>query len=136
MKNLWILLICSLSSFAFAQEDSRFTTLDFVQVLNENHAETLYYYQHNWQKLREKAVEKNYIHSFQLLETEARTDAPFHFILITTYGNAEQYAKREDNFGELIKERGSLRLLNEKEPKDFRKIIFSKEDVKHIAGSR
>lgn len=135
MKILWIFLVCSFSSMAIAQEDSRITSLDFVQVLNENHAEALYYYQQNWQKLRETALVKNYIHAFQLLQTEPSEEAPFHFILITTYANAQQFEKREEHFGELIKERGKLKLLNAKEPGTFRKILFSKEESTYIATS-
>jgi hypothetical protein len=59
--------------------------MDFVQVLNDNKEEAVYYYQNNWKVLREMALKKDYIHSFQLLETTESEDAPFQLILITTY---------------------------------------------------
>lgn len=132
MKPFVIILIFSFCTGLSAQEDTRISTLDFVQVQNANHAEALHYYQNNWKVLREKAVEKKYIHAYEFLQVEASESAPFHFILITTYTDAEQYKIREENFAELIKERGALRLKNEKQPGDFRKIIFSKEEVKHL----
>ena len=106
--------------------------MDFVKVLNDNRQETLYYYQNNWKIHRERAVKKGYIHSFRLLESTDGDEPDFDFILITTYQSQEQYDKREDNFGELIESHGDLRLLNDKEPGQFRKIVFSRNvtDVK------
>ena len=56
---------------------------------------------------------------------------PFQIMLITTYPNQVQFDKREDYFQELIKEKGPLKLLNEKKPADFRKTFFSTEMVRH-----
>lgn len=120
-----------LSASGYAQNDDRISTLDFVQVVNENMAEAKFYYEKNWKVLRERAVAQGYIHSYELLETQYTEEAPFHMILITTYANKEQYDLREDHFGELIEARGDVRPLNEKKPGEFRKIIFSKEEVSH-----
>ena len=132
MKRIVTLLLIFASFLTYAQDNQRLTTIDFVEVLNNNKAETIYYYENNWKQLRIKAVEKNYIESFQLLETESTEDAPFTFMLITTYSNQAQYDLREPNFEELIKEKGGLKLLNEKNPGDFRKIIYSKDPAKHL----
>jgi len=115
----------------FAQIDDRLTTIEFVQVVNNNKEEALFYFQNNWKVLRDKAIEQNYIHSYQLLETPASDEAPFQIMLITTYQNKAQYDLREDHFQELIKERGGLKLLNDKKPKEFRKSLFSKDMVRH-----
>lgn len=132
MKTLLITLIMGLGFSAFAQDDPRISTMDFVQILDGNRAETIYYYTHNWKVLRDQAMEKGYIHSFQLLEVPRNESEPFDIILITTYADQGQYEKREENFGELIEARGGRRLMNDKQPADFRKIIFNREDVHHI----
>jgi hypothetical protein len=93
--------------------------------------EATFYYENNWRILRNMAVEKEYIHSYQVLETPTSDDAPFQLMLITTYLNEEQYTLREDHFSELIKEKGELRLMNEKKPGEFRKTLFTKEMVRH-----
>ncbi len=133
MKILIIVLLVPLTSLSFnsSQKGTRITTIDFVQILNGNSEETTYYYENNWKLLRDKAVKKGYIESFQLLETPFSEDAPFHIMLITTYPNQDQYDLREDNFAILIEEKGPRRLLNDKQPSEFRKLVFSKEEVKH-----
>lgn len=131
MRYFWILsLFCPILSFA--QSNEQISTMDFVQIVDNNKAEALFYYQHNWMQLRKEAVNKGYIHSYQLLETEATAEAPFHLVLITTYGNASQFEQRETHFQELIKEQGGLKLLNQKKPPEFRKTLFSKNNVIHL----
>ena len=131
MRYFWILLLyCSLSSFG--QNNEQISTMDFVQIVDNNNAEALFYYQNNWMQLRMEAVKRGQIHSYQLLETQASEDAPFHFILMTTYKNTFQFEKREEHFRALIKEQGGLKLLNEKKPAEFRKTLFSKESAIHL----
>ena len=131
MRVFILALFLSLGSVSFAQTDERISTFDFVQVLNDNREEALYYYQANWKALRVKALEANFIHSYELLEVEFSEETPYHFILITSYANEEQYLAREENFGALIEEQGELQFLNDKRPADFRKIVFGLEPVKH-----
>mgnify|MGYP001827120757 FL=1 len=131
MKPFFLFMILAVSSISFGQVDDRISTIEFVEVLNNNKQEALYYFQNNWKVLRDKALKKNYIHSYQLLETPASDEAPFQIILITTYQNNTQYNLREDHFQELIKESGGLKLLNDKKPGEFRKSLFSKDMVKH-----
>ncbi len=114
-----------------AQTDERISTIDFVQVLNDNYEETLYYYQNNWNVLREWAIEENVIHSYEFFRTEYSEEQPFHFILMTTYSNKEQFDKREENFEVLIKRKGGNRLKNEIQPGEFRKIIFGQDGARH-----
>lgn len=126
------ILIISILFYAqlHAQKNTKISTIDFVQVLNNNTKEVVYYYNNNWKVLRKMAIKKKYINSYQLLATTPTKDAPFSFILITTYKDKQQFDAREKHFEELIKAKGKLKLLNEKKPGEFRKTIFGK-DVYH-----
>ena len=104
MRIILLLIILGTNSIVFGQQDGRITTIDFVQIIDDNKDEAKYYYQHNWKILREMAIEKGYIHSFQILETIFSEDEPFHLMFITTYSNKELYDLKETHFGELIKE--------------------------------
>ncbi|GAA3606558.1 hypothetical protein Q4Q39_11090 [Flavivirga amylovorans] len=130
MRTL-VFFIFLATSISYGQQGDKISTIDFVQILNDNKEEAAFYYQNNWKVLRKMAIKKKYIHSFQILETPANEDAPFHLMLITTYLNEEQYKLREDHFSELIKEKGKLELLNDKKPGAFRKTLFSKEKTLH-----
>ena len=132
MKKLLILLLVSNFTLSFAQHNERISTIDFIEVLNDNHDETLFYYQNNWQQLRIKALEKGYINNFELLETKPTEESPYSFILITTYANQEQYDQREKHFQELMAQKSGLKLLNDKQPKDFRQTSRGHDMVKHI----
>lgn len=131
MKKLFTLLCC-LCVYLGNCQNTRVTSVDFVQVLNDNIEETIYYYQNNWKVLRELAIKDDYISSFEFLQTEWTEEQPFHFMLITTYANEEQFEKREENFEKLIEQLDGRKLLNRKQPREFRKILFSKEKSKHI----
>ena len=123
------LLFCYLS---FGQTNEKITTIETVEILNGNTEEAIYYFQNNWKQLRIMAVEKGYINSFQFLKTTYSEETPFHLLLITTYSNKAQYGNREAHFQELIKAKGSLKLLNEKEPSEFRKSVFTVEGAEHL----
>lgn len=98
-----------------------YTTMDFVKILNGNRDEALFYYENNWKQLRKQALEKNYITSYQLLLSEE--DKDYDFILITEYGNQDQYDNKEKNFGKLIERQGGVKLLNDIPSSEFRKIV-------------
>ena len=123
--------ILGFASFAYGQQTKEISTIDFVQIVDGNEDEAIFYYQNNWKILREMAVKKKYIKSFQILKTEASEETPFHLILITTYANKKKYAKREENFAKVIKEKGDLELLNDKKPNEFRKTLFRKESAEY-----
>ena len=131
-KTLFIFFFLITTKFSFSQNDTRISTIDFVQIVDDNRAEALFYYEQNWKVLREMAIEKNYIHSFEIMETPHAEDAPFHFMLITTYKDNTQYELRETHFQELIKQKGKLELLNDKKPTEFRKNLFHKENVTYL----
>ncbi|SNT04239.1 hypothetical protein SAMN05421640_2130 [Ekhidna lutea] len=128
--SITVLLFLVMTSFG---QSTRVSTIDFVQILNDNRDEALYYYQNNWLKLREEATARGYITSYELVEVESTSEAPFDLMLMTTYPNMDAYEKAEENFGILISERGDLRLLNEKKPGEFRKSIFTKSVGKHLS---
>lgn len=134
MKKITLIIVVTLLTFcpySYGQIDDKISTIDFVQILNENNEEAIYYFQNNWKILRKMAIKKKYIHSFEILEVPSSVDAPFQLMLITTYLNQTQYNLREDHFSQLIKEKGELKLLNNKEPSEFRKSLFSKKSVRH-----
>lgn len=131
MRNVLILIFVFISPLNSAQMDDRVSTMDFVEILNNHKKEALFYYKNNWMELRIMAVEKKYIHSFQLLETPATVENPYHLILISTYENKEQFDKREENFSKLMDKR-ERKLMNDLQPKEFRKILYSKKMVKHL----
>ena len=126
------MILGCLASCNSNESQNLISSIDFVQILEGNEQEAKYYYENNWKVLRDKAIRSGYIHSYDFLLTPRSEEAPFDIILITTYSDNEQYALREENFTLLIEERGDLRLLNEKEPGEFRKVIFGKDDVRHI----
>jgi len=115
---------------AVGQYDDRISTIDYVRFLNDNKEEVVYYYQNNWKVLREMAIEKGYIDSFQILELQPQEGLPFQLMLITTYPDKAKYDLRENHFTELIKEKGPLKLLNDKKPEEFRKSFFTTEGVR------
>ncbi len=130
MKKLILIASILFCTQINAQENTKISTIDFVQTVNNNTKELVYYYQNNWEVLRKMAIKKSYIDSYQFLETKPTAEAPFSFMLITTYKNKTQFDAREEHFQELIKAKGKLELLNTKKPGDFRKTLFSK-DVYH-----
>ncbi|GGI56060.1 hypothetical protein GCM10011444_03690 [Winogradskyella haliclonae] len=101
------------------------TTTETVEILNNYKAETLFYFENNWKVLREKAIIKDYILNFDIVETEFSETNPYHIKLVTIYKNKAQYDEREAHFQELIKESGPLKLLNDKKPAEFRKSVSS-----------
>ena len=131
IRTILLAVAIGTSSFCFGQIDDRITTISFVEILDNNKEETEYYFRNNWKVLRDMALEKNYIESYEVLATPWSEDEPYHIILITTYSNKDQYDIREDHFQELIKEKGDLNLLNEKKPDEFRKTLYTKEMVRH-----
>lgn len=131
MRALFFFSMLLFSIISIAQ-DIKISTIDFVQVQNDNREEAIFYYENNWLVLRKMALEREFIDSYEIIEVEATDDAPFHLILKTTYADQASFDKAEDRFQKLIEEKGPLQLLNEKKPGDFRKVIFSKPDAKHL----
>lgn len=124
-KKLTLVFLC-IVAFGFGQDHDRVSSIDFVQIANNNKEEAIFYYENNWKVLREMALEKKYIHSYQLLETPFSEEGPFEIILITTYANQKEREQAEERFDKLIAQRGPLRLMNQKKPGEFRKILFNK----------
>ncbi len=113
------------------QNESKISTVEFIQIVDSNKEEAIFYYQNNWRTLREMAIKKGYIDSFGFFENQATRQEPFHFILVTTFKNKGQFDLVEEHFSELIKEHGDLKLMNEKKPGEFRKTLYSKRMTKY-----
>ena len=132
MLRTAVLVIFLLYSLCcFSQRDERVSVIEFVQVIDNQIEETVFYYENNWKQLREVALARGYIESYQLVEIPYSEELPAHFMLLTNFENQAQYDLAEKNFGELIKERGDLKLLNEKEPNEFKKNIISQVSIKN-----
>ena len=86
MKKMNITFILLFAAWvSYGQQAQPISTIDFVQIVDGNEEEALYYYENNWKILREIALKRNYIASFQLRETTPSPEAPFHLMLVTTY---------------------------------------------------
>lgn len=131
MKKIFTLFLISSLFLGYSQQTEQISMIDYVQVLNNNKSEALFYYQNNWQQLRIKAIEKGYIESYKLLETTPTQETPYTFILLTTYKNKRQYDESEKNFREIINSTDGLKLLNEKKPNEFRKVVLHNGSIKH-----
>ena len=135
MKSKYFLtaiLILLASTVTLGQSNNKISTIEMVKIKNGNKAEALYYFEHNWKVLREMAVEKGYIDSYQLLMVPADEKREFDLLLITTFTDQKQYDKIEDHFAELIQKAGSLKLLNDKKPTEFRESWMSLENLGHL----
>lgn len=125
MKRLVLIFVFTISLLSCNKKTEVITTIENVKILNNNRAEALYYFKNNRKVLRDKAKAKNYITSYSLDETKFSETEPFHIKLTTVYENKTQYENREKHFQKLIKENGSLKLLNDKKPGEFRKSVSS-----------
>jgi len=132
MRILLLFFVLSFSSICIGQENEKVSIIRFIQILNDNYEEAIYYYQNNWKVYGEISLERGLMESFQILETPYSDEEPFHIIHIMTFKNKEIYDNREKPFYALVKELGDLKLLNDKKPDEFRKVLFTKRRVKHL----
>ncbi|OKY25840.1 hypothetical protein [Thalassotalea sp. PP2-459] len=121
-----VILVMLFSLIGHSQAAQQISTIDFIKINNPYSKETLYFYENNWQVLREKAMNKGFIDSFMLIKVPATPQAPFHLMLITTYRNNEQFESREKNFSQLMSGSTGPMLLNNVPPEQFRTMIFNK----------
>ncbi len=127
MKQVLTTIMLVFSQLSFAQGEVK--SIDFVKILNNNQEEARYYFENNWKILRENAIKKDYIKSYDYAEVKNSSGNEFDIMLITTYKNQAQADARENNFAELIKERGETKLLNQKKSNEFRKIVYSQNMI-------
>lgn len=119
-------MIMWLSLIGHSQAAQQVSTIDFIKINQSYSKEALYFYQNNWQVLREQAVNKGYIDSFMLINVPATSQAPFDLMLITTYQDNAQFEMRENNFAELMSGSEGPKLLNNVLPEQFRTMVFNK----------
>lgn len=132
-RHYCLIIIMLVGITGFSQISDQILTIEFVEIVNGNRDEAVYYYKNNWLTLREMAVERDYIHSFRLLECPRTEESSHQLILETVYLNSDQYEKREEHFEELIEEKGVLELLNDKKPSEFRRSLFSRGGVRPLS---
>lgn len=135
MKKSILITFLLISSPLLAQQVS---TIDFMKVVDGNRNELIYYYENNWKVLRDMALDRDYIVSYELLETEADSTGDFDILLITRYKDEEAYGKAEERFQGLIKEiqtDGGPKLMNNLTPLQFRDWKFSKTTKTVFSGS-
>ena len=118
MRRLFLALV-----FAPLTLHAEIVTIDFVKIVNDNDAEARYYYENNWKRHRVAAVEQGVIKSYQLLYRSS-DDGEADILLITEYASQQQYEDREKNFEAImsVTQAGGRRLLNDKQPAEFREI--------------
>jgi thiol-disulfide isomerase/thioredoxin len=105
------------------------TITEFVKIKNNHREEAVFYYENNWKILREAAIKKGYIHSYELIVSKADEKSGFDIILITRFADIENFNKVEENFQEIMKEvrdGSEVKLKNELKPDDFRENIAVK----------
>ncbi len=124
IKNTLIILTVLSSIGNLSGQSKSITAIEFVEILDDQKEEAIFYYQHNWKVLRERAKEHGFVESFQLIEIPYSSELPAHLLLITHFRNSEQYDQVEKNFKVLLEEHGEMRLLNTKQPAVFRKNVM------------
>jgi thiol-disulfide isomerase/thioredoxin len=96
---------------------------ELVKVLNGMNEEAAFFYRNNWMALREEAVKRGKIDSFEIQFAEPGGE--YDIALITRYKNELQYKLSESNFEVLLREmrpEGPL-LVNTANPPEFRKSL-------------
>lgn len=126
-----ILLLSFLSCSAWAQSKAKITVIEFVEILEDQKKEALYYYENNWKLLRVAARAEGYIDSFQMIEIAHSQELPAHLLLITNFKDKAQYEAAEGNFKKLMAGHGEMRLLNHQQPDNFRKNLMHKVSVRN-----
>ena len=117
--------ICLLSFSVFAQSEI-ITVFEAVKIKNDTRVKIIFYYENNWRELGFEAIKKGCILSFEIIQSKADEKADFVIALITRYSSKPQFEKAEENFQQLIKQSGKLKLLNNLKPSEFRENLFVK----------
>ncbi len=103
-------------------ENEIITVTELVKILNSRKEEAVYYYKNNWKAFRETALQKGYIHSYELIVSDQTESSGFDIILITRYRGKLAFEKSEERFRGIIDTApGGLKLKNKLKPSDFRK---------------
>ncbi|MTI22031.1 hypothetical protein E1176_13455 [Fulvivirga sp. RKSG066] len=134
MRKFTILLFLSLGMSSVWAQSQQVSIMEFVKVIDNQDEETLYYYENNWQELREVAMEKGYIKGYQLLKVTDDNHTEYDIVLITTFEDRAQYNDAESNFEEIMSMRSGPKFLNDKRPADFRKNVYSTEVEVHLSS--
>ena len=96
-----IVLYCSL--FTQAGQAQTVSSVDIVKVDARYQKEAEFFYRENWQAFRKKAMEKNVISGFEMMQTPTDSTGHYTLILITRYQDSVYYHSREKNFEPIMK---------------------------------
>ena len=124
MAKILLPALIVLFSFTTFGQSGIFTVFEGVRIKDSHRDEALFYYRHNWARLRERAFRKGLIDSYELIESHNPAINGFDIGLITRFKNKSQYEKAEEDFRSLINSDGPLKLLNDLKPPDFRENSF------------
>ena len=77
MRTFSLCIFLFLSTACFSQKNDKISTITFVEIVNNNYDETIYYFQNNWKILRDMALKKGYIYSYQIMEAPTKEGEEF-----------------------------------------------------------
>ena len=112
-------------------KNAAITVIEYVKILDNKRDEAIHFYENNWKVFRQKALEMNFISSFDLLILNGDDESDFDILLITEFANQEEFALSEPRFQDIIKTTrpNGPTLLNQLKPDSFRQSIQVKTMV-------
>ena len=75
---------------------------ELVKVVDGNLEEAVFYFRNNWQVLRDEAIKRGMIESYEMQVAKAGEESDFDIVLITRYRNNLQYGQAEQNFRKFV----------------------------------
>ncbi len=127
MKIIFTLVWVISSIYLQAQTQSKVAVLEFVEILDGQIEEAMYYYENNWKRLREIAIKRGDIDDFKIM-MDSSDSSSIKLYLYTEFPGKYALEKSEERFGHIIQEVSSKgpKLLNDIPPSEFRKNIDTK----------
>jgi len=107
------------------EESGPVAVTELVKILGGNRSEAVFYFRNNWKVLREEALKRGLVESFEMQVAEPGQEGEFEIVLITRFKDRAQHAAAEDNFRKLIKElrpEGPM-LVSAMKPDEFRRSV-------------
>lgn len=128
MKILQLIVSLLILQQAAGQQNSSISIIDFVKIKNDKRQETIFYYENNWKRYRDSALDKGMIKSYRIYTTVPDSAAHFDLLLITEFKDSSQYALREENFQKIMGTANpdGPKLMNNRKPAEFRQNLFFK----------
>ena len=89
----------------------------------------MFYYENNWKSARDRMLAQKFIKSYQILSVKPDSLTQPGLVLMTEFADSISYQKSEARFEAVFNELrpdGSLKLLNEKKPNEFRQLTTNR----------